>query len=120
MDGVSRLIVNSKEILVVDYSNCRETEMIKRLTYAKELALAENRPIRLLNVFNEKCFITPTFMRHAENIYTQARHLVERHAVIGLSTVQKMILKGFNLFADKKLHNFNTREESIFLQKKMN
>lgn len=113
MEGVRKIQAGDREVLVIDYSDCKETEMIGRLISAKRLILNENRPVLILNIFNDKCYATPNFVRQTESAYEEVRHLVERNAIIGLSQVQLIILKGFVLFGDRKLNSFDSYEESI-------
>jgi hypothetical protein len=114
MKGVFKTEYLEKEILVIDYSNCKEAEMIERLTYAKALVESENKPVLVLNLLNEKTYVTPNFVRLAEKINTERPELIYRQSVVGLTKVQKMILKGFNMFtAKKELKNFDTTTEAL-------
>ncbi len=114
MPGVSKTTYAGKTIIVIDYSNGKEAEMIELLMEAKALIESENKPTLLLNVMNERNFTTPNFVRHAEKINTEISHLIVKQAAVGLSLVQKTILKGFNLFtAKKQLLSFETMEDAL-------
>src|SRR5262245_34787173 len=102
MNGVSKKEYLDKEILVIDYSDCKEAEMIERLMYAKELLQRENKPMRVLCLLNNKNYATPNFLRSVERVNTEVPELILKQAVVGLSSVQKMILKGLNLFTVKR------------------
>jgi hypothetical protein len=102
------------EVLIVDFSNAKEPEMIERLLEAREFALRENKKVLVLNIFNSRNYITPRFMRQGESVYTETCHLLRKEmAVVGLSTVQKMILKGFVMLGNRKLKGFDSVEEAI-------
>ena len=113
MEGVRKLQIEDKEILIIDYSDCKETEMIRRLEHAKTLVQNENKPALILNILNDKAYLTPNFVRQSESVYAEVNQLIEKNAIIGVSQVQKMIIKGFTLLGNRKLQIFDTFDESI-------
>lgn len=112
MGCVKRIIVNNKEILVVDYSRCKQDDMIALADEAKGIILKENRPQLLLSCYNNT-FVTPKFMRHAEKVVGELQHLIGRSALIGLNTPKKMILKAFNLLLKTEYRSFDSEREAI-------
>ncbi len=113
MSGVQKLMIGEKEILSVDYSDCKESEMMTLATELSELGIAENKQLYVLCIFNDKNFITPKVMRHMESVTKPANHLVEKMAIVGLNSTKKVILKGYNLLFQRNFRAFNTREEAI-------
>ena len=105
--------VEDREILIIDFSDCKEAEMINRLIQAMEVVRQDNKPTLVLNIFNDKCYATPDFVRTAESAYDEVRPLIKKNAIIGLSDVQKMILKGFTILGNRELRNFESFDESI-------
>ncbi len=102
-----------KEVYIIDYSDCKEAEMIGLVTELKKQVVGEGRPILILSVFNDRCYITPKFMRHAEQQTREALHLIEKQAMVGLSETKKIILKGYNLLFRKNIKTFDNREEAM-------
>lgn len=113
MEKVRKVIHNNIEILIVDYSDSRGQSMIEIFDAATQQALEDGKPVLVLNIVNAKTFITPDFMRHVERELKKADHLIEKQAVVGLSTVQKWIIKGMNLWYKKQVHTFDTIEEAL-------
>lgn len=113
MGGVQKLVIGGREVLMVDYSDCNQEAMIALATQLCELALAENKDSLVLNIFNNKNFITPKVMRHFEDVTNRTIHLVDKMAIVGLSPTKKVILKGYNLLFKRDFKAFNTREEAI-------
>ncbi len=113
MGGVQKLMINDKEIWSLDYSNCKEDGMIALASELTELGLAENKPMLVLAIYNEKNFVTPRVMRHLESVTGRIIHLIDKAALIGLSPTKKILLKGYNFLFNRNFKAFNTREEAI-------
>lgn len=113
MEGVKKIQVEDTEILIIDYSDCKEDQMIDRLNYARKLILQENKPVLILTIFNSKCYATPRFVRQSEAAYDEAKHLILKNAITGLSEIQRIILKGFTFFGNRNLKEFKDVDESI-------
>lgn len=113
MGHVKKIVVDGQAILEIDYSDCHETAMKALVTEAVEIAQTENRPLLVLSCFNEKNYITPSFIRHVEKTVTPVVHLIDKQAILGLSFTQKFILKGLNIFLQRNFNAFDTRDEAI-------
>jgi len=94
---IQKVVANNKEILVTDYSNNKEADMIKKIVGLGEFIIKENKPVLLLFIFNEKSYATPAFIKKATQVYMETNHLIEKRALIGLNLAKKMILKGHNI-----------------------
>jgi hypothetical protein len=113
MERVKKIVYREKEIISVDYSDCKETEMMVLLTNAKDIILAENKNVLIYSAFNSKNYITPTFMRHLEKELKEGERFIQKSAIIGLSKTQLWILKGINLWFKKKIYHFETRGQAL-------
>jgi len=113
LERIRQISINSKEIFIIDYSDCKEGEMIDLVSELKRQVIAENMAVRILSVFNDRCYVTPKFMRHAEGATREAIHLIEKQAMIGLNGTKKMILKGYNFLFNTNIKTFNTIEEAM-------
>jgi hypothetical protein len=100
-------------VLVIDYSNLKEAEMIEKAIAAKDLILTENKPVLLLSIYNDKGYATPSFMRTIEKETRVILHLIEKQAVTGLNDTKKILLKGYNFLFQKDIRNFNSLEEAL-------
>jgi hypothetical protein len=113
MSGIQKLMISGKEILSIDYSDLKENEIIKLASEISELVRSDNKNVLVLCIFNDKNYITPKIMRHMEAETGPLVHLVNKMALIGLSPVKKVILKGYNLFLKRNFVPFDTRDEAI-------
>ncbi len=113
MNAITRIKRNNKEILVVDFSNCKEEQMIKIVSEVRSLLIAENKKQLILSIFNEKSYLTPKFMRHFEKDKREAILFIEDQAVIGFNHPKMMILKAYNFFFNRDIKAFNSQEEAI-------
>lgn len=113
MERIKKIVHKNKEILIIDYSNCKEPDMIELARAAKELILKENKKVLILNKLNDKTYATPKFIRFIEEGLREVEELVVKNAVTGISTVQQWIVKGINLWYKNKLHPFNTVDEAL-------
>jgi len=113
MSGVQKLMINGKVILSVDYSDCKEEEIIRLASEILKMGLAENDRLLILCIYNEKNFMTPKVMRHMERVTKQAIHLIDKMAIVGFTSMKKVILKGYNLVFNRDFRAFDTYDEAI-------
>ena len=113
MEKVRKIRHKDKEVLVVDFSDCRGEKMIELFDRAKLLMLTENKHFVILNIFNNKTFIPPNFIRHIEQNIGGVDELIDKQAIIGLSTIQEWILKGMNLWYHKTIKNFDSLDKAL-------
>jgi hypothetical protein len=113
MEGIRKVTVENREIFVVDYSGCTESEMIKRASRLTETLIRENKKCLILSVFDDKSYATPQYMRHVEKLAKENIHFIGKMAMTGLSDTKKLLLKGFNFFLRKNYQAFDTEEAAI-------
>lgn len=107
-----RMDVQGHSIICIDYSGCREHEMIALGTLATNYLLACTTPqLTLTNYRNT--FTTPAYVRHMESKAVLVKHLIARNALVGLNTAKIMILKGFNLLMGTDFRPFSTEAEAL-------
>jgi len=63
MKEITKFIINDKEIMQIDYSDCNEDCMIEILSQARVMIRNANKPQRVLAIFNERSFLTPKVMQ---------------------------------------------------------
>jgi hypothetical protein len=112
MKEITKFIINDREILQIDYSNCDEDRMIGILSEARTMIRNENKPHRVLAIFNEKGSLTPKVMQYF-NTDRLDSFLLERQAAIGVPIQKKGIIKGHNILQGNDIRIFESREEAI-------
>lgn len=113
MGRVYEVVYQGERVLCVDYSGLREAEMVKLMEESRDLVVTANEPTLVLIQFDSKSYVTPVFMRRAEQINKELGGLIKDQAFVGLTEVKKFILKGFNLFLGKNYKAFDTKEEAL-------
>ena len=113
MSGIAIELHNQIPIMVIDFSNCKEPEMIALLLKAREMIIEKREPTRVVAVFNEHVFITPCFMDAFRTQKREALKFIVRQAVVGMTDTQKIILQGYNMFFDRNLVACASKEEAI-------
>ena len=112
-ERLKKIVHKNKEVLIIDYSNCKEHSMIELGTAAKDLILKENKNVLILNILNDKTYVTPRFVRHIEKELRVADPLIVKNAVTGISAVQQWIVKGINRWYKSKLHTFDSVDDAL-------
>lgn len=113
MERVRKTYYKEKEILILDYSECKGDGMIKVYEQAKQLVLNEKKRFLILSIFSSKTFVSPEYLRHIEKDILKVDEFIEKQAVIGLSQTQIWILKGINLWYRKKIYSYNSLDEAL-------
>ena len=113
VDGIQKMVYQNKEILVIDYSNRKEAEMIKKIAAFGDYIKKENKHVLVLGIFNEKSYATPGFLAQNRRVNAEVGHLIDKKALIGLNLAKKMILKGQNLAMNTNTKSFDTMEEAV-------
>lgn len=112
MEKVRKIYHKGKSILVVDYTGCKTDRMIEIFDTAKHWIQTENKPALVVSIFN-KNYATPEFMRHVEKGLKEVESLIDCNAAIGLSDIQKWIVKGVNLWYKRQVYYFDTYNEAL-------
>jgi hypothetical protein len=107
MRGITTEVHNQVPVLVMDFSNCKEPEMIALLLKAREMIIEKKEPMRVLALFNKHVFITPTFMNAFKTEKREALKFIVRQAVVGMTDTQK------NMFFNRNLVACASKEEAI-------
>lgn len=114
MSGISKEIHHSKEVFVVDFSNCKESQMIELIIEFRSLIIASNKPQLTLAILNDKSFLTTEFMiAFRKEKREEVTPFISKQAVVGLTDIKKMILKGYNLFFNRDIRAFDSKEAAI-------
>jgi hypothetical protein len=114
MKGIRRIIAKGREILEVDFSNCKEQQMIDILMDARKILITENKKQLVLALFNEKNFLTPRFMEYFKfDQREEAIQVIERQAIVGFTETKKQIISGYNVLFNRDMKMFDTLDEAI-------
>ncbi len=112
MNEIKKVVVDDREIVVVDYSDCNEDRMIEVQSAVRAIIRAENKRCRLLAIFNDRCFLTPKVMK-AFNDDLIGPALIDKTAVIGLTQPKKWIIEGHNFLENNTIAIFESKEDAI-------
>jgi hypothetical protein len=112
MSSIKKFQVYDKEIIVVDYANCKEVEMMELAQKATDL-IKEDASSKLVLSRYSNMFITPAAVRFFEREAKAVQPFLAKNALIGLNTPKKMILKGFNLLMGTDFRAFDSEKEAI-------
>jgi len=113
MERIQIIGKGNTKVLIVDYSDAKEEEMITLVTSVKAKVISNGEPICILSIYNDRSYATVKFMRQVEIETASALHLVKKQAVVGLNDTKKMILKGYNFLFRKNIPAFGTRGEAM-------
>ena len=102
-----------KKVLFSDYSNVKsQAEMLSILNqYLEEVRASSGKILIFADVSDAAT--GPDFMKQAKE---QGKSLIERtdkSAIIGITGLKGMLLKGYNLFSGDKMKPFSTKEEAL-------
>lgn len=113
MNRIRKITRENKEIFIIDYSDCKESEMITLVSELKRQIFEDNKPVLILSIFNDKCYATPKFVRRAEQETREVMRLIKKQAMVGVNETKKMILKGYNFLFRKNIRVFDTNDAAI-------
>ncbi|MBN2487121.1 MAG: hypothetical protein JXB34_14195 [Bacteroidales bacterium] len=97
MANVEKIIHKGKEILYINYQECRgEAEMISVLQEAQKIIIADNKEyLQLTDMRNT--FATPGYMKAAKQVAKDTPKLAKKRAIVGIDSPARIILlKAYN------------------------
>lgn len=102
-----------KDILYVDYSQCRNIEESLTLIESS-IKLLKSRPGKTLVLVNvNKVTGSREFMKKSKELNESTRDKVAKRAVIGVTGMKKVLLMGFNKFAKTAAVPFDSKEAAM-------
>ena len=113
MVSIKEINKPDKYLFIVDYSDCKESEMIAGAKEVGRRIREKNKRVMILSIFNDRAYVTSRFMRVVEKENRDLSHLIDKQAVVGLNRIKKMILKGFNLLLKRNVRNFGSVEDAL-------
>jgi hypothetical protein len=112
MERIRYVLVEGREILTIDYSGLKEEQMIHLASQAIEVIVKSKGQLLVLTNF-ENTYATPRYVRFMENGSKEVIPFIDRNAMVGVSKVKVMILKGFNLLMGTDWKAFSTEKEAL-------
>ena len=109
---IRRIEFNGIEIISIDYSHCKEAELIAITNEHKELILTENKVSFFLANYKHT-YGTPNYMKAAKDFTQSTRHLVKKGAFLGITGPKVYLLKGITFFIDVDFKTFENEEEAL-------
>lgn len=111
-DKIKKIKVGNKEIIVIDYSDCNERQIIEILADVRKLIREENKPQRVLAIFNSNSFLTTNVMQ-AFNSDRLDSSLLERQAAIGVTNAKRWIIKNNNTLHNNTIRVFEYEQDAL-------
>jgi len=111
MSGLSKIYYKGKEILYADYRGLNEAECIDLERKLESAVLKDNKPhLQLINVTGG--FGTPAYMKVANEVGKNIKHLILKGGIVGIKGVKKVLLMSYNVLVGGKLKPFNSEDEA--------
>ena len=112
--GVEKIEYKGKKILCIDYKEAKSQDQL--LTILRESVSTIGKTTGWL-IFTDltNASLGPDFMKEAKESSKGLVENVDKAAVIGVTGLKKILLKGYNLFVDseKVTKVFDTKEEAL-------
>jgi len=104
----------SRKILIVNYTSCKSEDELISLLH-KVFEFVENNPSRTLIVSDfTNVFSGIKFMNEAKRLKKGIpNNRLPKSAVTGITAVQQILLKGYNMISFEKTQYFKTKEEAF-------
>lgn len=119
MDRLEWISHKGKKILYINYSNLHSSkpeelkEILDTIKKARDLSAKSKEKIRFLtDVTNTSANREVTQALKEFAAYTSSNNKVEKECVVGISTIQKVLLNSINLFAKSKIVVFDTVDQA--------
>jgi hypothetical protein len=108
MDRVVFIKHNGKELLYLDFSNCKPIDVFLVIDEAKKTIRTrpENSVLTLTDVTNMR--FDDRVTQQMKEFTTHNKPYVRAAAVVGVEGVKKIILNAVMLFSKRKFHTFDT------------
>lgn len=112
MNRIRTVIIQNHSILVIDYSNLKESEMIQLAIDVKAHILSVKTPQLIISNFRNT-FISSKYLRHMERETEYVEPYIKRNVLVGLNTPKMMILRGFNLLLGTDYRAFSDERSAL-------
>ena len=112
MGRVAFIKHNGKEILFLDFSNCKPEDVLPVIDEAKKAIRTrpENSVLTLTNVTNTR--FDERVSEQMKQFTTHNKPYVRAAALVGVEGIKKIILQAVMLFSKRKFHTFETIESA--------
>ena len=111
---LSTIVEAGQEIVVVDFSNCKEQQMIDLLSDFRKKVISGGKPVLALAIFNEHSYFTARFMRSFESDNRQeVIPFIRKQALVGISDTKRSIIMGYNQFYNRDIRIFDAKAEAL-------
>lgn len=113
MNGIRKIVVKNKLIIIADFTGLDQAGMIAQYTQLKNAVLAEGGKQLMATIYSSGNFGTPRFMKHVrEESKIMIAH-IDKAATVGLNNTQKILLKGLSFLFRRNFKAFDTLEQAI-------
>ena len=102
-----------KKILFSDYSNVKNQDELFEIM-KESLRMQDETTDKILGLVDmTNASVGPEFMKEAKEQGKSQLHKRDKSAVLGITGLKAMLLKGYNLFSGDSAKPFATKEEAL-------
>jgi hypothetical protein len=112
MSRIRTVSVQGHSILVIDYSNLKELEMIQLANDVMDHILSVKLPQLIISNF-KNTYISSGYLRHMERETMYVEPFIKRNVLVGLNTPKMIILRGFNLLLGTDYRAFSDERSAL-------
>jgi hypothetical protein len=112
MERLRKIHHQDLEITYVDYSHCKEREMIALTQRHKELVLRERKMSYFIANY-ENTYGSPDYMKAAKEFTGATRHLITKGAFLGIRGPKVYLLKGITFLFQVNFKSFEGELDAL-------
>jgi hypothetical protein len=111
-DRLRRMEHKGKEIILVDYSGLKESEMIALTNRHRDMIVAEQKESYFI-AYYENTFATPAYMQAAYEFTKATKPYIPRGAFMGIRGPKVALLKSVIYFINVNFRSFDSEQEAL-------
>lgn len=111
-ERMRRIVHKGREIILVDYSGLKESEMIALTNEHAALVVAEGKESYFMANY-EDTYGTPDYMKAAHVFTKVTKPYIPKGAFLGVRGPKVALLKGVTFFLNVNFKAFSTEEEAL-------
>lgn len=113
MGQIIHITKNGKPIIHSNLRATKDTEMVALINAETDRIMEANQPFRIIVDVTDS-FTTPKFMQAAYSFASRTKGLMICGAILGISGVKKVLLKGYNRVASPHvMEPFDSFDEAV-------
>lgn len=104
---------NGKQILFTDYNGVKSQDEMIEILYESNEAI-KNAPGKVLSLIDStNATVGPDFLQAAKEQGKELMYKIDKTAMVGVTGLKAMLLKGYNMFTGMDMIPFATKEDAL-------